>query len=92
MIKMFILHNTDIMLLVICAVYICLKLVMLSRVPTRDKFALFVRSLGFRSLSQLRNVNSKRKQIFLRKSNKINIVTYGSIILLLALYAFMHSF
>lgn len=92
MIKVFILNNTDIMLLIVCAAFICIKLLMLSKVPTRDKFALFIKSLGFRSLSQLRNVNSKRKQIYFRKSNKLNIVTYVAIILLLCLYAFMYSF
>ncbi|RYE24191.1 MAG: hypothetical protein EOP51_08185 [Sphingobacteriales bacterium] len=92
MVKLFILNNTDIMLLVLVAVFICIKLIMLSKVPTRDKFALFLKSLGFRSQSQLRNVNSKRKQIFLRKSNSLNLVVYVSTVALLALYGFMRSF
>lgn len=92
MIKVFFLNNTDIMVLIIAAAFIYIKLMLLSKVPTHDKFALFIKSLGFRSLSQLRNVNSKRKQIFFQKSNKLNTIAYVTVILLLCIYAFMRSF
>ncbi len=92
MIKVLVLKNTGVIIFIIISVFLCIKLLMLNKVPTRDKFALFIKSLGFRSLSQLRNVNSKRKQIFFRRSNVLNLAVYIIISVILSVYLLLHTF